>query len=151
MTSATAHAPASDTEAEIRSLIDGWIAAAQSKDVGRIMSFYDRDVVAFDAIGALRFVGADAYGAHWQACMSMCAGETRFETRDLKVESAGDLAVAYALQHCSGTDEKGETQGGWMRMTTCYRRRGGRWLIVHEHFSAPFDPESGKAAFDLQP
>jgi hypothetical protein len=22
---------------------------------------------------------------------------------------------------------------------------------VHEHFSAPFDPESGKALFDLEP
>ena len=29
-----------------------------------------------------------------------------------------------------------------------YRRA---WRIAHEHFSAPFDPESGKALFDLEP
>ena len=31
------------------------------------------------------------------------------------------------------------------------RRQDGRWLIFHEHFSAPSDMESGKALFDLQP
>lgn len=153
MTSATMRSRETSTgaEAEIRSLIDGWLEAVRSKDVGRIMAFYDRDVVAFDAIGALRFVGADAYGRHWEACMTMCPGETTFDMHDLKIDSDGDLAVAHALHHCSGTNDKGETQGAWMRMTACYRKVNGRWLIAHEHFSAPFDPESGKAAFDLTP
>jgi hypothetical protein len=38
-----------------------------------------------------------------------------------------------------------------MRASAGLRRRGGKWLIVHEHFSAPFDPASGKALFDLEP
>jgi PhnB protein len=32
-----------------------------------------------------------------------------------------------------------------------FRKTNGTWMIVHEHFSAPFDPESGKALFDLEP
>jgi ketosteroid isomerase-like protein len=31
------------------------------------------------------------------------------------------------------------------------RKTNGKWKIAHEHFSAPFDPVSGKALFDLQP
>ncbi|MCC2663201.1 MAG: hypothetical protein K0S35_1123, partial [Geminicoccaceae bacterium] len=45
----------------------------------------------------------------------------------------------------------GKEQVGWMRATFCCRKTNGRWRIAHEHFSAPFDPESSKALFDLQP
>lgn len=38
-----------------------------------------------------------------------------------------------------------------MRGTVCYRKLGGQWLVTHEHFSAPFDMESGKTMFDLAP
>jgi ketosteroid isomerase-like protein len=38
-----------------------------------------------------------------------------------------------------------------MRGTIGYRKTDGTWLVVHEHWSAPFDIESGKALFDLQP
>jgi ketosteroid isomerase-like protein len=38
-----------------------------------------------------------------------------------------------------------------MRVTVCYRKTNGKWLVVHEHFSAPFEMESGKALLDLEP
>lgn len=38
-----------------------------------------------------------------------------------------------------------------MRVTQCLQKLGGQWLIVHEHFSAPFEMDSGKALFDLKP
>jgi hypothetical protein len=38
-----------------------------------------------------------------------------------------------------------------MRVTVCFRNTEGTWMIVHEHFSAPFDPQSGKALLDLEP
>ena len=31
------------------------------------------------------------------------------------------------------------------------RNTRGSWAVAHEHFSAPFDPESGKALLDLAP
>ena len=36
-------------------------------------------------------------------------------------------------------------------MTQGYRRIGGQWRIVHDHFSAPFNPETAQALFELQP
>ena len=152
MTSAETAAPhGHGREAEIRASVAAWIEAVQSKDIGRIMARYAPDVVAYDAIAALRFEGSEAYGRHWEACMNMCPGPMTFELHDLHVTATDEIAFAHALNQCGGTDQNGETHKSWMRMTTCYRRLGGTWKIVHEHFSAPFDPENGKAMFDLTP
>ncbi len=35
-------------------------------------------------------------------------------------------------------------------MTSGYRKRDGRWLIVHEHFSATFDMQTMQV-LDLKP
>jgi hypothetical protein len=32
-----------------------------------------------------------------------------------------------------------------------FGKTNGKWMIVHEHFSAPFDPESGKSLLNLEP
>lgn len=140
-----------NAEDEIRGLLDSWLRAAKAKDVDRIMTHYTPDVLAFDAIMKLQFKGADEYRAHWRACMEMCPGEMTFEMHELGVTAAGDIAFCHYVCHCGGTDEKGEEQSGWMRATVCCRRTGGKWLIAHEHYSAPFDPESGKMLTDLKP
>ena len=136
---------------QIKQTIDSWAQAARSKDVQRIISHYSEDVVAYDAIGPLRFVGRDAYHAHWQACMEMCTGEGMFEVHEPSFMISDDLAVAYYLFHCGGTDDKGQMQSCWMRVTQCFRKQGEKWLIAHEHFSMPSDMESGKTLSDLTP
>ncbi|MGV8842481.1 MAG: YybH family protein [Pseudomonas sp.] len=136
---------------QIRSMLDDWTQAVLAKDVARIVSHYAPDIVAFDAIGPLRFEGRDAYTAHWQACMQQCSGMGLFDIREPAITISSDLALGYYLCHCGGTDDKGQEQSSWMRVTQGYRKHNGQWLIIHEHFSAPFDMESGKALFDLQP
>lgn len=137
--------------AAIGAVLENWAEAARARDVPNIMSFYAPDVVAFDAIGALQFKGRDAYGAHWEACMQHCPGEMIFKLHEMDVTASGDLAFARFLCYCGTMDAEGKEEAGWMRGTSCLRRIEGKWTIVHEHFSAPFDPESGKAQFDLQP
>jgi ketosteroid isomerase-like protein len=139
------------SQSQLKQAIDSWAKAAQSKDVERIISHYSDEVVAYDAIGPLRFVGRAAYKAHWQACMEMCTGEGMFEVHDPSFMIDDNLGVAHYLLHCGGTDDKGQTQTCWMRVTQCLRKQGERWLIAHEHFSVPSDMESGKALFDLKP
>lgn len=138
-------------EDEIRAAIDSWVKAVVARDIERIMSHYAPDVVSFDAIAALQFKGRDAYRKHWEACLSLCAGEMVFEVHELAVAAERDVAFCHYLVTCGATNEKGEKQVGLMRATVCYRSIGGRWLVVHEHFSAPFDMESGKALLDLKP
>lgn len=137
-------------EAEIRSLIDSWQKAATAGDLDAIMSHYAPEVVAYDAVMALQFKGIDAYGKHWQACLSMCSAMS-FKIHDLTIAASDDIAFSHCLTRCGGVDKDGNENASWMRVTAGYRKTNGQWLIVHDHFSAPFDMESGKALFDLQP
>ena len=139
-----------DEKAAIRGLLDDWVQAARANDIDGIMAVYAPDVVAFDAIAQLQFKGAEAYQKHWEACIAMCPAPI-FEIHDLSIAAAGDVAFGHYLLRCGAAGEDGEEKTGWMRVTVCYRKRSGRWMVVHEHFSAPFDIESGKALLNLEP
>jgi uncharacterized protein (TIGR02246 family) len=136
---------------EIRTLMDNWLQAVRTNDIKGIAPHYAPDVLAFDAIAQLQFKGKDAYLKHWEACLAMCPGSMLFEIRDLNVAAAGDVAFSHYLCRCGAKEENGTEKASWMRVTVGYRKTNGKWLIVHEHFSAPFDMESGKALFDLEP
>ncbi|MBU3059457.1 YybH family protein [Pseudomonas indica] len=142
-----------DDQARIRELTEQWAETVRSRDVERIMQIYADDVRAFDAVAQLQFKGKAAYKAHWQACMEQCPaqGSMQFKIDQLQVETGGDLGLAHYLCYCGGTDEKGEEQGSWMRVTVGWRRIGGEWKITHDHFSAPFDMKTGETLFKLQP
>lgn len=138
-------------EAEIRELVDHWRKAVLAMDTDAIVSHYAPDILAFDAVSQLQFKGVEAYRKHWETCLSMCpAGTMIFEIHDLNIAAGNDVAFATALNRCGGTGENGEEKAGWMRMTACYRKTNGKWMVVHEHFSAPFDMESLKV-LDLKP
>ena len=140
------------TATEIRAVQDDWLKLVATGDVGRIMSLYAPDVIAYDAIGQLRFKGREAYGKHWEACLAMCPGPMTFEIHDLDVAAHGDVAFSHHLLKHDGKDpESGEDHTCWMRVTSCYRKQDGKWTIVHEHFSSPMDMETGKAMFDAKP
>ena len=138
-------------EAQIRALLDDWAEAVRAKNLDAIFAHYARDILAFDAIGQLQFEGTEAYRKHWQACMAMCPGQMIFEVHDLTITASDEVAFCHFLSRCGGTGADGEEKVGWMRATAGLRKRGEKWLIAHEHFSAPFDPASGNALLGLQP
>jgi ketosteroid isomerase-like protein len=131
------------TEAEIRAQVDSWLHAVLAMDIEAIVSHYASDIPAFDAVSQLQFKGVDAYRRHWQACLAMCRpGTMIFEMHDVYVTAGDDVAFATALTRCGGTGENGEAMTGWLRMTAGYRKLHGTWMIVYEHFLAPFDMET---------
>lgn len=137
-------------EAAVKALLADWTAAANAGDLDAIAACYAPDIVAFDAIFQLQFKGVAAYRAHWQACLSTCQSMV-FEIHDPTIAAAGDIGFVHYLAYCGGTGLDGTEHHGWMRATIGCRKIDGRWLVTHEHFSAPFDPISGKALFELQP
>lgn len=138
-------------QAEVKARAQSWAKAVVTGDVNTIMTYYAPDVLSFDAIQQLQFKGAEAYRKHWEACMAMCPGPMVFEFKDLAVEAEGNVAFAHALLRCGANDESGKEKTSWMRMTSCLRKTDGKWMIAHEHFSAPFDMMTGKALFGLEP
>jgi uncharacterized protein (TIGR02246 family) len=140
-----------DEEVRIRNLIEDWAKAVRASDIERIMAIYAPDVLSFDAIAQLQFKGHEAYRKHWEACIAMCPGPMIFELHDLEIAAGDGIAFGHCLVRCGTTGEDGKERTGWMRGTVCYKNSGGSWLVAHEHFSAPFDPASGKAMLDLKP
>lgn len=66
------------------------------------------------------------------------------DMRDLRVEASGDLAFCHFVLDCGGAEGAGPAMA--LRGTSCLRREAdGRWLIAHDHLSAPFDPMTMKA------
>lgn len=136
-------------ENEIRQLIERWVQAVRDRDLDAIAAPYAEDILAFDAIKELQFKGKAAYRAHWEMCLGYCTGPMVFEVAQLQVHADEQLALAHWLNRCGPGDD--ESQCGFMRATVGYRRIDGRWQVIHEHWSAPFDMESQKALFDLKP
>ncbi|MES1943516.1 ketosteroid isomerase-like protein [Salinisphaera sp. PC39] len=138
-------------DSAIRALVGRWVEAACAKDLDGVMACYAPEVVAFDAIAALRFEGTEAYRKHWEYCMGFAEGEMIMRIPDMDITVGGDIAFCHYLANCGCTDTAGNERTGWMRGTVCLRRIDGRWLIDHEHYSVPFDPETMKVMTELQP
>jgi uncharacterized protein (TIGR02246 family) len=136
---------------EIRGWIDQWRKAVSAKDVDRVMALYTDDVVAYDVVPPLQYVGKAAYRADYQQFFSQYESDLHVETRDLQVGASGELAYATGLQMISGTLKHGGKSGAWVRFTSLYRKVDGKWLDFHDHVSVPADIESGKAMLDLKP
>jgi ketosteroid isomerase-like protein len=139
-------------EAQIQQLIDGWAKAIHEKDINGVMSNYAPEVVAFDIVPPLRYVGADAYRKPWEEWFPTWQGPIGLEMRDLSITAGDDVAFSYSLNRISGKRTNGEETDVWVRWTACFRKINGKWLITHEQVSVPLYMDgSNKAAVDLKP
>lgn len=138
-------------EAQIRQLIDNWTKALHAKDINGLMSHHAADILLFDAVPPLQYRGAEAYRMNWERCFPYFEGPIGCQIRDLSITTGDDVAFSHSLNQISGTTTNGEQIATWLRATVCYRKMDGKWMVMHEHVSVPFDPESGRASVDLTP
>jgi uncharacterized protein (TIGR02246 family) len=136
---------------EIRGWLDHWRKAVGAKDVDRVMELYTDDVVAYDVVPPLQYIGKAAYRADYQQFFSQYDSDLHVETRDLHVGASGEFGYATGLQMISGTLKHGQKSGMWVRFTSLYRKVNSKWLDFHDHVSVPADIETGKAMLELQP
>jgi ketosteroid isomerase-like protein len=146
----TATSKASE-EAQIRQLIDNWVSALRARDLDKMMSNYSPDILVFAATPPLEYTGAREYRRQWQGMFDSIQGPVGCEIRDLKITVGNDLAFGHCLNRLSGKMKDGKGNFPWIRLTLCFRKVGGTWMVTHEHASVPFDPENGKASLDLKP
>jgi ketosteroid isomerase-like protein len=139
------------TQSELKALLDSWSQAIHAKDIERLMALYSPDVVYFDLVPPLQYVGAAALRERFLDWFGRWKSGIGQEVRDLKVLLSGDLASAHMFIRASGTLKDGRDVGYWVRATVSCQRRNGSWLIAHEHISLPVDLKSGKGVMDLVP
>ena len=138
-------------EREIRGWIDRWTKAFSTKDVDSVMELYADDVVAYDIVPPLQYIGKPAYRADYQQFFSQYEDDLHVEVRDLHVGSSGELGYATGLEMISGTLKHGQKSNTWVRFTSLFRKVNGKWLDFHDHVSVPAEIGSGKALLDLKP
>jgi len=136
---------------EIRGWLDRWMKAFKEKDADAVMSLYADDVIAYDVVPPLQYIGKAAYRADYQQFFSQYDSNLNVEIRDLHVGATGDLGYAVGLELISGTLKHGQKSAVWLRFTSLLRKSDGRWLDFHDHVSVPVEIESGKAMLELKP
>lgn len=135
-------------EAEVRGLISAQMDAICSKDLTRIMAPYAADCVTFDVKPPHQLNGAEALKRMWEICLPCFPDSFGAELRDLDVTVSGDMAYAHWLWRMTGAPA--DVPMPWLRITSVLQRRAGRWQIVHDHVSVPFNPMTGMAVLTDQ-
>lgn len=138
-------------EAEIKKVIEGGVEAIRAKDLDGVMSMYASELVSFDIVPPLQYVGTDAYREKWGETFSSFPGPINYEIVDLSITVGDDVAFAHSFNRLSATMNNGQKIGNWLRWTACFRKIGGKWLIAHMQASVPVDLETGKAVLGLKP
>ena len=138
-------------EAAIKRLIEGGVEAARARDIDGVMSIYARELVSFDLVPPLRYVGAGEYRKRWEETFSSFQGPIGYEIHNLDITTGDDVAFGHSLNRLSGTMNNGQKTDFWLRWTVCLRKIDGKWLIVHHQNSVPVDLEHGKAVLSLKP
>ena len=143
------HAEAMDL-AQIRAVIDARVNAVQAKDAAGVLAHHALEFVHFSLAPPL--IGAKPDSANLEAWFASWDGAITYRLRDLQIAASGDVAYCHGLAHLAGMLRGGTRSETWFRVTLGLRKRGGRWVVVHEHESVPFLMDgSYKAAVDLKP
>jgi ketosteroid isomerase-like protein len=132
-------------EAEVLRIIADQQKAVCAKDVDRIMSHYAAEFCVFNVKPPIQIREAAEWRRVWETSLAHFPASFGMETRDVSITMSSELAVAHYLARFTGLP--GEPF--WFRVTAVYRRMEGKWKIVHEHSSAPFDPETLRVVFRL--
>lgn len=145
------HAADECARREIRALFETWWNAASAKDIDGAMALVAQDVVSYEHDAPLQYRGVDAVRGVCQAGFDAMSGELRWDVPDLEIVVRGDLAVTWGLNRMRTKTLEGPDVELWSRGTRVFRRIDGRWRMVHQHVSFPYDAATGVARTDLTP
>lgn len=119
----------------IRDLVHRWASAVHTGDLAAVLADHGDDIVMYDVPPPHEGVrGLDAYAATWPPFFAWQASGAVFEVTELDVTAGADVAFARALLRCGKEPEPSATEPR-LRLTLGLVRRGGRWVVVHEHHS----------------
>ncbi|MFD3704459.1 YybH family protein [Nocardia sp. NPDC058658] len=142
--------PTADVE-EIRALHQRWFAATAQKDLDSLMVEIADDVESYEHDAPLRYTGVDNVREVCRRGLESAPGRVTWDVPEMHVQVRGDLAVVWGLNFMTAEDANGHLDRSWSRGTRVFRRRGGRWVLVHQHVSYPYDSATGMAVTDLVP
>jgi ketosteroid isomerase-like protein len=140
-TNRTAAKPAPDvgSKSEFKKMIDEYYTAWSTLNPDNAAKFYakDADLVFYD-VAPLKYNSWSEYRAGVIKAFTepMSSGKLT-PNDDLKVTRRGNVVWTTVTFHLSAKPKAGGAMEIDCRHTAIWEKRGSKWLIVHEHVSAP--------------
>lgn len=105
----------------------------------------------FDVLPPLMSRGSGAVVEQAQGWFDSYASDIGYEIHELDVRADDALGFCSFVYQVTGTLQAGDDVDMWVRATLCCEQVDGRWRIVHDHESVPYDPSTGQAQISLRP
>lgn len=137
-------------EKVIRSLIDDWYAALGRGDAAGLAVAYADDAAVASLAPPLWVHGRQEYINAMAAWFGTFAEPLKGEPEKLSIVAGDSAAFANGFSHIVGRKKDGTPMELRTRLTLCFEKRGGRWLVVAEHGSVPFDMQTFRPLIDLK-
>jgi uncharacterized protein (TIGR02246 family) len=137
-------------ENAIRGTIDDWYAALRRGDATGLATAYADDVVVASLAPPLWTHGKQSYIEAMAQWFHTFDGPLKGEPEKLSIVASDSVAFVNGLSHIVGRKNGGGEMDLRTRLTLCLEKRGGKWLVVTEHASVPFDMETYKPLIDLK-
>jgi ketosteroid isomerase-like protein len=143
----------SSAVAQIQQKVDGFRHSVLTMSMPGMANYYwnSPDVVVFDVVPPLRYVGWDSFRQDWQGFFDSFEKISVYDWTDVHIEAEGDMGWMRALVHMVGTFKDGKSIDMAFRDTAIFERKGGKWVVVHDHGSVPIEFETQKAIFNAPP
>lgn len=121
-----------DEIGEIKRVIAHWVKSIQEKNLTGILANHAEDILMFDVPEPMQSKGIRDYQKTWELFFQFSGGgENSFNLEDLQIHCGDTIAFCTALIRLTGDKEP------QCRLTLGFKKLKNKWMIIHEHHSAP--------------
>jgi ketosteroid isomerase-like protein len=121
--------------AYLQKIWDGWA----SLDGAGQKQYYAQGPHVFFDIAPLKYASWDEYEANVTKELADYKTATFRVNDDLQIHKAGDAYWVTSTIASDMTRKSGKREMGQFRWTAIFEKKDGKWLIAHEHVSAPME------------
>ena len=126
---------------------------AASNTTAAATATWDKDVVLDDMLTVqpkiAQYVGLEAARKGFDP--QFAAYTFSVEILRIKVKTDGKLGFAWSTLHATAKGKNGQKPMDIVfRQADCYEKKDGKWTLIYQNLSIPFDPATGKAVFDTK-
>jgi ketosteroid isomerase-like protein len=125
--------PAPPDKAFMQKIMDAW--ATLNPD--NVAMYYATGPHTFFDIAPLKYSSWDEYKTGVKAILAGYKSAKFTVNDDAAIHAEGDPVWATATVGSEMTTKAGKVEMGNFRWTVIWKNENGKWVIVHDHFSAP--------------
>jgi ketosteroid isomerase-like protein len=115
----------------VTEIVRSFLRAVERGDRDAILAHHDDALLMFDFPDTVRDI--EEYSRTWDFFYDNQTGPLTFSPDELHASVGDTVAFVACVVHCNGT-----TGGDFrFRLTVGLEKRGGEWVITHEHHSLP--------------